>query len=92
MKLSSLLFVVLLAGCVTQPGPAPLPPGGDACARACGRLRQLGCADGQPTDEGTSCETLCAHDVTEPEAQLTAAYLSCLAQIRECDEELHCER
>lgn len=79
------VFVAFCGGCMPQPTPTPLPDGDD-CARACGRLRELGCEDGQPTASGASCETVCEHDSASTAAALTPAYLQCISRLASCDE------
>ncbi len=56
----SLLIAAALWLCACPP-PAPAPPPGPlaSCARACAAYSTMGCAEGQPTREGHSCEEVC---------------------------------
>jgi len=46
--------------CVTGPKPTPVEPTDtDKCAAACARLVELGCEEGQPLEDGTTCAKFC---------------------------------
>lgn len=53
------LLCLPLAGC-PKPTPVPNPPPDtDKCPAACEKLRSLGCEEGQPLEDGTTCEQFC---------------------------------
>jgi hypothetical protein len=101
LTIALLAVLRALTACHPASAPAPLPPApaplgdagpADSCARACARLRALGCSDGQPTPQGASCETVCRTASAEPAAMLTPTYLDCLALLTRCDAEGSCPR
>lgn len=51
-----------------------------ACHRACERLRILGCPEGQPLDDGTSCEDFCQ----EVEWQGHNLNTACIEDLQSC--------
>jgi hypothetical protein len=62
MKFLALVFAVLvLSGCPSDViKPKPVEPKDTAsCADACGKLNKLGCEEGKPLEDGTSCEKFC---------------------------------
>lgn len=79
---TSVLVAVLLLACTEPPlKPPPVPPPpteGDACARACQRLEQLGCPEAEPeagldgkkgtADDVPCLEWMCAADYLDHEA------------------------
>lgn len=53
-------MTVMGSKCGVQPQPAPVPPKDTAdCPAACEKLRELGCPEGQPLEDGTTCEKFC---------------------------------
>ena len=58
------------------------PEDTDNCPAACQNLRALGCSEGQPLPDGTSCERFCV------ETQINGMPLNptCIMQITSCDE------
>lgn len=57
-----LVLAVALAGCpnkeVIRPNPV-LPTDTPSCASACAKLEKLGCEEGKPLEDGTSCTKFC---------------------------------
>jgi len=81
-----LLLAMGASGCQHPAPPSPITPGGATCADVCSRYRQLGCAAGQPTAHGVSCEEVCSN------AQgLLHQNLACRAAAASCDAADHCE-
>jgi len=77
-----LLFLLAL---VISCGPKPLPnvpPDTDQCAAACEHLRELGCEEGKPLEDGTSCEKFCE------DTQNSGHWLNptCVKDIMSCSE------
>lgn len=75
----------LFVGC----GPKPVvttPDDTDMCAPACEHLRDLGCEEGEPLEDGTSCEAFCI------EVQTSGHSLNptCVADIAACSEIEEC--
>lgn len=75
-----------------QPAPEPGPDGDDACAKMCQHRRALRCPDGDPTPDGSACETVCRTDSADPAARLTPTYLACLARGSKCSDDATCPR
>ena len=77
------ILLILLAGCVPKPTPHPVDPADRvACPAACEHLRELGCEEGQPLEDGTTCEVWC--EATQEAGH--ALRPSCVATIKTCDE------
>jgi hypothetical protein len=77
------LLGLILLGCGGSPPPVAIEPDGtEFCAEACARLNDLGCAEGQPLSDGTSCEVFCIQ-TQEKGHPLNP---SCVAEISSCDE------
>lgn len=59
--LFSLLFFV--AGCpAVTPHPKPVEPTDTpSCATACKKLQDMKCEEGQPLEDGTTCEKFCTN-------------------------------
>lgn len=57
-----LVLAVLLAGCpnqeVIRPNPVQ-PTDTPSCATACAKLEKMGCEEGKPLEDGTSCTKFC---------------------------------
>lgn len=65
--------------------PVPLTPGtADDCAQACQHLRALGCASGNPTEQGGTCESICQNTETSGYASENP---KCLAAVKSCGAE-----
>jgi hypothetical protein len=62
-------------------GPAPITPIDKDCAGACQHLRDLGCEEGQPLEDGTSCETFCEATIKNGHALRP----SCIKTLTSCD-------
>lgn len=81
--------VLLLLGCPQKdPAPPPLPPGGEPCARACLRLRQLGCEEGGTTPAGKTCESVCENVQS---SGYTTLDVDCLQTADSCDAARRCK-
>jgi len=66
-----------------DPVPDPVdPPDTQDCGAACSHLRDLGCEEGQPLEDGTTCEQFCV------ETQDSGHWLrpSCVINITTCSE------
>ena len=58
--LAILLFAAFSLGATCRPVPTPIEPLDTAdCHAACVNLRNLGCVEGQPLEDGTSCREFC---------------------------------
>jgi hypothetical protein len=83
-----LSFALVLASCATYSDitpPVALTPGTQAdCAQACQHLRALGCATGNPTQQGGTCEAVCQNAETSGYASENP---TCLAQVKSCGAE-----
>ena len=68
-------------------GPAPIAPPPDAtdamprpsCQAACGRLKAMGCPEGNPTPAGRPCEDVCGAIVGFPGTEDFKKQLVCIA-------------
>lgn len=81
MKKLLILATFLIASCGhIQPIPVPIPKDASSCAAACANLTRLGCEEGQPLEDGTTCVEFCektsaaGHDLNP----------ACLAKIELC--------
>lgn len=67
------------------PPPEPSYPDGGAaserCGAACENLRRLGCPEGEPTEDGTTCEELCRRVETESGLSVWPA---CVEELDHC--------
>lgn len=84
-----LLFILILfpmiLGAHCQDERAPLivePDDTDQCGDACEHLRYLGCPEGMPLMDGTTCESFCI----ETHKQGFALAPSCVVTITKCEE------
>jgi hypothetical protein len=84
MKKILVLFLVLLAGCPpVTPQPSPREPTDTPnCAKACEHLAKLGCEEGKPLEDGTTCTTFCEN--TQQSGH--ALNPTCVMSIIECSE------
>lgn len=78
---------VCINGCAHVFGPVfppcPIPPSDNLCASACEHLRDMGCEEGKPLEDGTTCETFCE----ETQANGHALRPSCVLELESCDME-----
>lgn len=66
-----------------QPGPTPIEPDGtEDCPAACARLQQLGCPEGDPLPDGTTCAEFCQ----ETQRKGHALDPTCVKTIQTCEE------
>lgn len=80
--LTLLLLGMILTAC-PRPVPVPHPPEDtDQCPAACERLRELGCEEGSPLEDGTTCEQFCI-DTQESGHALNP---TCVKSINSCEE------
>jgi len=85
-----LLMILALSGVQCswcQPVPDPvIPPDSDHCPTACSHLRDLGCEEGEPLADGTTCEAWCV------ETQDSGHWLNptCAEGIVSCEELVFC--
>lgn len=64
-----------------RPPPVPINPGdSDQCIPACNRMAELGCPEGEPLADGTTCAEFCIK--TQQEGH--ALNPTCLAKIQTC--------
>ena len=84
IRLLSVIFAaLLLMGSTCNPKPTPHPPEDThRCTPACERLRALGCEEGEPLEDGTTCEAFCV----ETQESGHALNPTCIMQIDSCDE------
>jgi len=82
--LALLAFLLLLCACEDPvPTPTPVDPADEtSCPAACEHLRELGCEEGEPLEDGTTCETFCV----ETQEQGHALRPSCVVTITTCAE------
>ena len=77
-------LAVMLSGatCSTRPPPVVVPvSGSDWCGPACENLQRLGCEEGEPLEDGTSCSAFCE----ETQKQGHPLNPRCVAHITSCD-------
>jgi hypothetical protein len=85
MKRGVVLFSVVLLGCPTRsniPNPRPLPTDTASCRTACDHLETLGCPEGSPLEDGTTCTKFCE----DTQNSGHALNPSCVAEIKSCKE------
>lgn len=79
----ALLLCVCAIACASAPKPDPvLPTDTGSCAAACEHLASLGCEEGKPLEDGTSCEKFCV-DTQNSGHGLNP---SCVVGIESCEE------
>lgn len=83
-KLLLLLAFGFLCACEEHEStPTPVDPADQtACPAACEHLRELGCEEGEPLEDGTTCEQFCE----QTQEQGHALRPSCVATITTCSE------
>lgn len=82
----ALLLLVLLLGARCHPADEPEPSAPCTCESACARLREMRCAEAEPTDLGETCEDICGN-AAQSRAPLP---VECLATARSCSEAAQC--
>ena len=84
MRYLALAITILLLSCGgLRPIPLPIDPGdSDQCAPACARMESLGCPEGQPLSDGTSCTQFCK----DTQRAGHALNPTCLTKILTCEE------
>lgn len=87
LRLLILSVVLAVSSCAMWgdgvPDPVAVEPGDThLCDEACGRLRALGCPEGEPLDDGTSCEDFCARTQRAGHA----LDLRCVVDLSVCEE------
>jgi len=83
--LALLVMSPLLLGSHCQVKPPPIviePDDTDQCGAACDHLRALGCPEGMPLMDGTTCEEFCIQ--TQKDGFALAP--SCVVTIEKCEE------
>lgn len=80
------LFIMAAVACNGwKPPPAPVPPKDtEDCPAACEKLRSLGCPEGEPLEDGTTCEVWCKQTQDSGHALRP----SCVVTITDC-KQLH---
>jgi hypothetical protein len=87
MKPLTTMFVFalsfLLLGATCDPPPVVIvPPDTDKCPAACANLQVLGCEEGDPLGDGTTCTEFCIR------TQKNGAWLDpdCVSKVQSCHE------
>lgn len=82
IAVATILFL-FASGCTETPTPTPVDPADKyTCDEACVHLRDLGCEEGTPLSDGTTCEVFCE----ETQASGHALRPSCVMKIASCAE------
>jgi len=77
------LFTLIALSTCGPPKPDPkLPTDTHNCDDACTKLKSLGCEEGEPLEDGTSCVEFC----TKTQESGHALNPSCVMTIKSCDE------
>jgi len=77
------MSLMMGATCQTRPPPIVIEPSDtDKCDAACVKLRQLGCPEGEPLEDGTSCTKFCV-DTQQSGHPLNP---TCVMQMGACSE------
>jgi hypothetical protein len=88
----AILFVAGIsfgAKCGVKPAPTPVEPKDTAdCPAACEKLRELGCPEGQPLEDGTTCEKFCI----DTQQSGHALRPSCVMDMTECKQINDCTK
>lgn len=77
------------------PAPTPTPPPvvvvppAPSCDTACTKFRELRCPEGNPTNDGASCETVCTNMQS---VGLIVYDLACASKVKACSEIARCPR
>jgi len=84
-RLLPLIFLGLLGcgGFGPYIPPTPIPAKDDNCPAACKHLRDLGCPEGAPLPDGTTCEKFCL----DTQAAGHALRPSCILTLLSCNPE-----
>jgi hypothetical protein len=83
------LAATLLGATCKPPPPQPVEPKDTAdCPAACEKLRELGCPEGDPLEDGTTCEVFCK-DTQESGHALRP---SCVMGITDCSQLRDCTK
>lgn len=92
MKYALALLLAGLAGCPPKPPTPPTPPERDAgaatCSDACTHLAALGCKEGKPTPEGSTCAEVCENVQS---SGVISWNLGCRTHIESCAQVDDCE-
>jgi hypothetical protein len=85
----SICILALLVSC-SGPGATVIPKPDDApsCGAACSRMRELGCREAAPLEDGTSCEVFCQKTLESGHPLRP----SCVQTIQSCNEVDACSR
>ena len=59
----------------------PAPPPEENCSAACANMEKLGCPEGKPLPDGTTCEKFCEDTITAGHAMNSA----CVATATTCE-------
>lgn len=86
----AVLFVAAWSlGATCRPAPTPVEPKDTVdCPAACERLRELACPEGQPLEDGTTCETFCE----DTQKSGHALRPSCVMGITSCSQVNDCTK
>jgi hypothetical protein len=88
MKFVWILLVLSMSGCAhCERGVTPDPEDSQLCPEACAHLQELGCPEGDPLPDGTTCSSWCVYT----QEQGHWLNLPCILSIESCDELEECE-
>jgi hypothetical protein len=91
MKNAALILALVLGACNLPPGPLPPDPtpypDDLTCVDACQRLRQLGCKEAAPTNDGATCEMVCENAQASP----SPLPVACISRAITCPAAESCE-
>ena len=65
-----------------NPDPVDPPVPSEGCAGACAQMQKLGCPEGEPLEDGTTCAKFC----TDTEAAGHAMNTECIIKVSSCEE------
>ncbi len=96
MKYFFIVLSLALLGCPPKDGhdpviPTPRPPPTDTadCGKACDHMKELHCPEGEPLEDGTSCQKFCE----DTQNSGHALNPSCIVKITTCKQiETTCAR
>jgi hypothetical protein len=90
LTLGTFLFIAAVSfGATCRPPPVPIEPMDTVdCPAACEKMRSLGCPEGQPLADGTTCEKFCK----DTQKSGHALRPSCVKDITSCSQINECTK